>query len=146
MKLFTKIKTLVFIGLLLLHSNTMADNWIYPAFVSTDSLNVIQILYKQSYSESSDAILVKLPKIAENRSIVPVNILTTLDDVESISILVERNPQPLAAVFYPDKQTNVVLTRIRLEKSSNVTVLIYSQGKVYSKTHYVKVTQSSGCG
>lgn len=47
----------------------------------------------------SDKIFIKAPDIAENRAVVPITIQADLPNVESISLLVDENQNPLAAHY-----------------------------------------------
>jgi S-adenosylmethionine synthetase len=82
----------------------------------------------------------------ENGAIVPINVSTTLDNVESIMIFVENNPQPLSSGY---QLTNLaepsIGTRLKMGKTSNVMAAVKSGGTVYTSTQEVKVT-IGGCG
>jgi len=94
----------------------------------------------------SDKVHMKIPDIAENGAVVPVTISTDLEDVESISVVVDNNPTPLAASF--DMSPNmvpVVSVRIKMGQSSNVRAIVKAGGNLYSTSKEVKVT-IGGCG
>ena len=97
-------------------------------------------------AQDSDQITLKAPDIAENGAVVPISVSADIDNVETISIVVEGNPNPLAAQFdvsqggLPD-----VSTRIKMGKTSNVVALVKADGKVYRTSKEVKVT-IGGCG
>ena len=65
---------------------------------------------------------------------------------DSISILVENNPSPLAAKFNltPDVVPDVS-TRIKMGETSNVIALVKADGKLFMANQEVKVT-IGGCG
>ena len=87
-----------------------------------------------------------MPEIAENGAVVPVTIKTDLEDVSSISILVDENPTPLSATFdlTPAVEANIS-ARIKMGQSSNVRAVVKAGDKVYFTTKEVKVT-IGGCG
>jgi len=88
----------------------------------------------------------KIPDIAENGAVVPVTVSTELENVESISIVVDNNPTPLAASF--DMSPSMLATvsvRIKMGQSSDVRAIVKADGKLYSTTKEVKVT-IGGCG
>jgi sulfur-oxidizing protein SoxY len=88
----------------------------------------------------------KVPDIAENGAVVPISVSTDIENVESISIYVEGNPNPLAATFELSPYiVAAVSTRIKMGKTSNVVAAVYSGGTVYTATQEVKVT-IGGCG
>ncbi len=95
---------------------------------------------------SSDLIQLNVPEIAENGAIVPVVVSSTLANVEQISILADKNPNPLAANFtFPQGTEGMVTTRIKMAKTSNVVALVKADGKFYKVMKEVKVT-AGGCG
>ena len=94
----------------------------------------------------SDQITLKVPDIAENGAVVPVSVSTTLADVESISVIVEKNPTPLVGMFQLSPQSIPdVSIRIKMGESSVVRTVVKAGGKYYSASKEVKVT-IGGCG
>lgn len=94
----------------------------------------------------SDKVHMKIPDIAENGAVVPVTVSADLEDVESISVVVDNNPTPLAASFaMSPKMVPVVSVRIKMGQSSNVRAIVKAGGELYSTTKEVKVT-IGGCG
>lgn len=114
-------------------------------FELTDADKVIADLFGQAPTDS-DLVTMKIPDIAENGAVVPVTISTTLEDVESISIVVVNNPTPLAASFIMSpRMLPTVAVRIKMGESSEVRALVKAGGNLYSTTKEVKVT-IGGCG
>ena len=109
--------------------------------------DVLQNAYGMNATTPSDMVKVKFPPIAENGAVVPVEVWT--DDgleAESIAILVEKNPSPLVILAQiPPGTKSMVKTRCRMGTTSNVTAVVKSGGKLYTKTQEVKVT-IGGCG
>ena len=67
-------------------------------------------------------------------------------DPESIAILIEKNPNMLAAVFdIPPGTDATVSTRVKMGQSSNIYALVKADGKYYVAAKDVKVTLG-GCG
>jgi len=65
---------------------------------------------------------------------------------ESIAILVEKNPNMLAAVFdIPAGTDPSVTTRIKMAQSSNVYALVKADNKYFVAHKEIKVTLG-GCG
>jgi sulfur-oxidizing protein SoxY len=94
----------------------------------------------------STAIAIKVPDIAENGAVVPIQIESTLPKIESIAILVEKNPVPLIANFkLAENGVGYISTRIKMGGTSNVVALVKSDGKYFSAKKEVKVTVG-GCG
>lgn len=94
----------------------------------------------------SAAIAIKVPDIAENGAVVPIQINAELPKIESIAILVEKNPLPLIANFkLGENGVGYISTRIKMGGTSNVVALVKSEGKYFSAKKEVKVTVG-GCG
>jgi sulfur-oxidizing protein SoxY len=115
------------------------------AFRQKDEAEAIKLLYGRT-AELSDQVRLDAPEIAENGAVVPVSVSTTLADVTSISFLVGDNPNALAAYYrIPPGTMPSVANRLKMAKTSNVTAIVESGGKLYSATMEVKVTVG-GCG
>lgn len=124
-----------------------AANDKYPedAFKQKSSDDAIKLLYGKT-AEPSDKVKLDAPEIAENGSVVPISVSSTLADVTSISILVAENPNALAASYrIPAGTMPTVANRLKMAKTSKVIALVEAGGKLYSATKEVKVTVG-GCG
>ncbi len=94
----------------------------------------------------SKDIMITTPDIAENGAVVPVTVDTSLANVSEIFIFVEKNPNPLAAVFMIPADTETrVQTRLKMGQSTNVLVVVKAGGKLFSASKETKVTLG-GCG
>ena len=120
-------------------------SWNKAAF-DTKSLNdAVKALGGQSAAESKD-IVITSPDIAENGAVVPFTIESKLPKTENVAILVEKNPNILAANFaIPDGTQPWVNTRVKMGQTSNVIALVKADGKYYYASKEVKVTLG-GCG
>jgi len=117
--------------------------WSSAAFYSKNLDEAYRNLFGSTELIESYRIKLKVPKIANNREAVPISVKTSIKNVESISLFVKDNPQPLAASFQIPLGTLPELsTRIRLEQASTVTVVIKSDGKLFSKNQKVKLATS----
>ncbi|KRR01102.1 thiosulfate oxidation carrier protein SoxY [Bradyrhizobium valentinum] len=124
-----------------------AANDKYPeeAFKQKSDTDVIKTLYGKT-AEPSDKVKMDAPEIAENGAVVPISVSTTLADVTSVAFLVSENPNVLIAKYnIPAGTLPSVANRIKMAKTSNVTVLVEAGGKLYSASKEVKVTVG-GCG
>mgnify|MGYP000665671385 CR=1 FL=1 len=119
--------------------------WNKAAFEAKTLSDAYSALGAGSPSNSSDVQIVA-SDIAENGAVVPIQAVSKLANTEQISILVEKNPSALVALFNltPDVLPEVT-TRIKMGQTSNVTVLVKAGGKYYSATKEIKVTLG-GCG
>jgi sulfur-oxidizing protein SoxY len=94
----------------------------------------------------SEAIHLTVPEIAENGAVVPVTVDSTLANTQQIYILVEKNPNVLAANFvFPEGTESFVTTRVKMRETSLVIALVKADGKFYRVAKEVKVT-AGGCG
>ena len=87
------------------------------------------------------------PDIAENGAVVPVGCACNLPGVKRLALLVEKNPNTLAAVFdVTDALEPNFSTRVKMGQSSNVfAVAMLGDGKVLYAQKEIKVTLG-GCG
>ncbi|MCC6378362.1 MAG: thiosulfate oxidation carrier protein SoxY [Burkholderiales bacterium] len=120
--------------------------WNAAAF-ETHSLDAtVKALGGGSAAASKDIAFVSTPDIAENGAVVPIGISSSIPKTESIAILVEKNPNMLAAVFdIPPGTEPAVTTRIKMGQSSNVYALVKADGKFHVASKEIKVTLG-GCG
>jgi len=136
----------VAVGAGLLTPRAVLAAWPKGAFEAKSVNDALMGLYQSGDASASGDISIKAPDIAENGAVVPISVTTKLGDVESISIIAEKNPSPLAAAFGLSKQAEgFVSTRIKMGKTSNVVAVVKSGGKLYSASKEVKVT-IGGCG
>jgi sulfur-oxidizing protein SoxY len=120
--------------------------WNEAAFSAKTLPDVIKALGGSAPVESKD-VTVTGPDIAENGAVVPVGASTTMAGVKQLLLLVEKNPNALAAVFdITDKVEPNVSTRVKMGQSSNVyAVAMMGDGKVLYAVKEIKVTLG-GCG
>ena len=95
----------------------------------------------------SKEVSVTAPDIAENGSVVPVGVATTLPGVKTMLIMVEKNPATLTALFnVTDSVESAFQARVKMGQSSDVyAIAIMNDGKVLFAKKEVKVTLG-GCG
>ena len=94
----------------------------------------------------SKELSISSPDIAENGAVVPIAVTSKLPKTQEIYILVEKNPQPLAATFtVPEGTEPFVSTRVKMGQSTNVYAVVKADGKLYSTAKETKVTLG-GCG
>ena len=124
----------------------LAAAWPEKAFNASAMNAALVDLFGTDVTTSSDQITLNVPEIAENGAVVPVSIKTTLENVESISIVVEKNPRPMVATFeIPSGTLADISSRIKMAKTSDVTAVIKTNNGIYSTARQVKVTLG-GCG
>lgn len=120
--------------------------WPEAAFGAKNMDASLKELFGANAITESDAVTIKVPDIAENGAVVPVAVSSKLAGIQSVSILVEGNPTPLAASFkLSNGAGGNVSTRVKVGKTSNVVAVVNAGGKLYSARRQVKVTVG-GCG
>jgi len=132
-------------GLGLLPQAALA-NWSQAAFEAKNMADLMKALGNSSPAESKD-VTITGPDIAENGAVVPVGAATTLPGVKRLMLLVEKNPNMLAALFdVTDAVEPSISTRVKMGQSSNVfAVAITADNKVLYAAKEIKVTLG-GCG
>ena len=132
---------------LLRPTRVLAAAWPKSAFEAKTMDTAISGLYGNAQSTADDsAITIKAPLQAENGAVVPITVSTTLSNVESIAILVEKNPAPLVcSVMLMNGAQGFFSARMKMGKTSDVKAVVKAGGKLYSASKQVKVTVG-GCG
>jgi sulfur-oxidizing protein SoxY len=120
--------------------------WNEAAFAAKTLADTVKAFGGGAPAESKD-VTITGPDIAENGAVVPVGASSTLPGVKRLMILVEKNPNALAAVFdLTDKIDANISTRVKMGQSSNVyAVAMMADGKVLFAQKEIKVTLG-GCG
>lgn len=96
-------------------------------------------------AESAD-VVITAPDIAENGAVVPVGVVSNLPKTEYIAIMIEKNPNMLAASFtLPEGTMADVQTRVKMGQTSDVYAVVKADGKFYMSKKEIKVTLG-GCG
>lgn len=122
-----------------------AADWNKAAFEGKTVPDTFKALGGGAPANSTD-ILLKAPDIAENGAVVPVGIESRIPGTQSIALLVEKNPNPLAAAFdIPAGTEASVSTRVKMSETSNVYALVKANGKYFVAKKEIKVTLG-GCG
>lgn len=96
-------------------------------------------------------VALEMPRLADNGHSVPLKVrvdspMTSADHVRSITLLSERNPRPLMAVFHlsPNAGRAEIMTRVRLNGTQRVVaVAAMSDGSYWSARSEVEVTESA---
>jgi sulfur-oxidizing protein SoxY len=123
-----------------------ADAWNAAAFDTKSMDETMKALGGGAPAQSKDITFFQTPDIAENGAVVPIGVTSAIPKTESIAILIEKNPNMLAAVFDIPPGTDPSLsTRVKMGQSSNVYALVKADGKYYVASKEIKVTLG-GCG
>ncbi|MDW3094238.1 MAG: thiosulfate oxidation carrier protein SoxY [Gammaproteobacteria bacterium] len=108
--------------------------------------------YEDSYAAVIDGVepeegkvKIEAPEIASNGATVPITISTDLDNVKSISVLVEKNPRPYIATFFINENIEATIsTRVKMRETSNVVAIVETTSGKFIAKQSVKVT-AGGC-
>jgi len=120
--------------------------WPESSFAAKKVDDAVNSLLGSAKTAPSSDIKIKAPDIAENGAVVPITVSTQMSKVESITLLVAENPQPLCCNFeLAPSAEPFVSTRIKMGKTSDVVAIVKSGGKLFSANKTVKVT-IGGCG
>jgi len=126
--------------------DALAAEWNKAAFDAKTLDDTMKALGGSTPAQSKDIAFVATPDIAENGAVVPIGITSSIPKTESIAILIEKNPNVLAAVFdIPPGTEPAISTRVKMGQSSNVYALVKADGKYYAAVKEIKVTLG-GCG
>jgi sulfur-oxidizing protein SoxY len=116
------------------------------AFQARSADDVLKELFGNAPIVASDAVKLKVPDIAENGAVVPISVSTELEGVQSISILIDENPNPLSASFSISPNAFAdISTRVKMGKSSPVRAIVQTSDGIFTTSKEVKVT-IGGCG
>lgn len=112
---------------------------------------VQDIFNNRPMNDGSDVVAIEMPVRAEDAAIVPVTLRMKLPagdtrQVQSITLVIDQNPAPMAAKFRlgPDARVSEISTRVRVNNYTDVhAVAELSDGQLYMVKTYVKA--SGGC-
>lgn len=104
----------------------------------------------KAIAEDDGAVSLEAPYRAEDAAIVPltVHIPASAGEVKSLTLVVDKNPAPVAATFEfgeaAGKGDRMLSTRVRIDMYSNVRAVVETaDGKLHMATKFVKA--SGGC-
>ena len=122
----------------------LAD-WNKAAFDGKNIADAMKALGANAPASSADVQIIA-SDIAENGAVVPVQVVSRIPNTQQIAIMVEKNPNVLAAVFDvgPELAADFT-TRVKMAETSNVVVLVKSAGGFAMASKEIKVTLG-GCG
>jgi sulfur-oxidizing protein SoxY len=99
--------------------------------------------------DGTGVLAIEMPSRAEDAAIVPVTMRVTLPPgdtraVNTITLVIDQNPAPVAATFKTGAGVTTIATRVRVDSYTNVhAVAELSDGRLYASAVYVKA--SGGC-
>jgi sulfur-oxidizing protein SoxY len=123
-----------------------AQGWNQAAFNGKTLDEIVRALGGSGYTATKAVSWGATPDIAENGAAVQVSITSALPKTQSIAVVIEKNPGPLAAQFeVPTGTDPAIVTRFKMAQTSNVHAVVKADGKYYVSTREIRVT-FGGCG
>jgi len=125
-------------------SNFALAEWPKAAFDATEYPAALQGIIGDASPEEAH-VTIDANDIAENGATVPIQVSSDLENVDSISILVEKNPRPwIASQHFHGKSLPFISTRVKMRETSDVVAIVKSGDKFYMGKKTIKVT-AGGC-
>jgi len=113
-------------------------------FAATSLAEVLAALGGERPADSVD-IQIGAADIAENGALVPVSVTSTIPGTEQIVLMIEKNPNIVAATFtFPEGTFPEVHTRVKMAETSDIYALVRADGRLYVARKEVRVTLG-GC-
>jgi sulfur-oxidizing protein SoxY len=133
-------------GLCALAAPELYAAWSQGDFAETPFDQTIKRILKGKPIVGTDKIDLTIPEIAENGTVVPITVTSSLENIGKIMVLVEQNPVPLImqAQLQPEL-VPFISARLKIANSSFVHVIAEGDKVCYSIKKKVKVT-IGGCG
>ncbi len=126
-------------------TQAMAAVWNTAGFEAKAVADVLKSLGANGAAESGD-IAITAPDIAENGAVVPIEVVSRIPNTQSISIISEKNPFPLAATIkFAGGAEPYAYVRIKMGQTSHVRAVVQAGGKFFTASREVKIT-IGGCG
>jgi sulfur-oxidizing protein SoxY len=115
-------------------------------FSAASPAEAIKAVLGTDQSSPDQAVELNITETVEMADMVPLSVRARLDNVESITIVGDKNPNPIIAHYRLDPRLQPYLaTRVRLARSSDVTALVKANGTLHRATRHVQAS-IGGCG
>lgn len=109
--------------------------------------NLRQLMQQLGFdrAQASNRIKIGSPHLSEIGARVPLKITSEIPGTESISLVVDKNHNPLAyQTTIPKDGVAFIATNVKMAQTSTVHVLVRANGKLYKQKKLVKVV-IGGC-
>lgn len=134
------------VGAGLVTPSRVLANWPEDAMLSESVDEALNSLFGSSSLEESGDVELTAPDIAENGAVVPITVETGMDNVDSVSIMVEGAGSPVAGHYELTSNAHpMISTRIKMGETADVLGVVRANGTTYVARREVKVTVG-GCG
>lgn len=122
-----------------------APGWNQAAFAAKSMAEVVKALGGGTAAESRELVL-QAPELSENGAMVRIGTQSRLPHTTLVALLVEKNPNALAALYEVPEGTDAAFeTNVKMNQSSNVYVVAKAGEAFYYAVREVRVTLG-GCG
>ena len=126
-------------------TQAVAATWNKSGFESKAVSEVMKSLGATGAVDNA-GIVITAPDIAENGAVVPIEVVSRIPNTQSISVIAEKNPFPLAATAdFANGAEPYAYVRIKMGQTSNVRAVVKADGKFFTAVKEVKIT-IGGCG
>jgi len=123
----------------------MAADWNKKGFAARSLADVLKNLNAGSPA-SSKSILLKVPEIADEGTVVPVFVASKIPNTQMIAIIVENNIHPLAASFvFSNGADPAFSTNLKVRRTSPIKIVVQANGKYFRASKEVKVATAEPC-
>jgi sulfur-oxidizing protein SoxY len=111
------------------------------AFAARSEAEVVHALFGDLVATPSKAVrIVDAPYLATRGIGVPFTVACDLNGIETLAVVTRNNRQPLNTVISFSGAEGYYRTRIKVERTSPVTVYVNADGRLYSASTTIKVT------
>jgi len=132
-------------GALLRPISALAADWNKSGFEARSVADVLKYL-NAGASANSNSILLKVPEIADDGSVVPVVIASRIPNTQMIAVVVDNNTHPLAASFVFSSGADPGFSvQLKLRRTSPIRVVVQASGKYFRASKEVKVATADAC-
>lgn len=132
-------------GGLLRPGQALAVDFNRAAFDARSAADALRLIGATAAETSADIVL-KTPEIAENGAAVPIEVISNIPGTTRLSVLVDKNPFPLALQFnFAPPAVARFQARLKMGESFRLRIVASAGGKHYTVFREVKVT-AGGCG
>ena len=132
-------------GGLLRPGQALAVDFNRAAFDARSAADALRLIGATAAETSADIVL-KTPEIAENGAAVPIEVISNIPGTTRLSVLVDKNPFPLALQFnFAPPAAPRFQARLKMGESSRLRIVASAGGRHYTVFREIKVT-AGGCG
>jgi sulfur-oxidizing protein SoxY len=124
----------------------MAD-WPQTAFQAKTVKDAMKALFNHAAITETNKIFITAPTLVKDGNVVPIEVTASLPQVQTITIIADRNPNPLIGQFnFAEETLGFVKTRIKMTADiSNIVAIVKAKGELYIARRQIEVIEG-GCG